>query len=91
MRAAGHGPGDRLEVAFPRLDGAERLDGLVLEGPWRDPEAEDVAFVRLDGVPAGAEAVALGPAGGQSRSPGAFLRLPRSGPAGGTLRLRCGR
>ncbi|WP_254047341.1 nSTAND1 domain-containing NTPase [Streptomyces aureus] len=83
VRAAGHGPGDRLTVTFPRVDGAERLDGLVLEGPWRNAEAEDVAFVRLDGVPAGAEAVPLGPAGGSRghrvRSFGFPAQAPRDG------------
>ncbi|MFE0646989.1 trypsin-like peptidase domain-containing protein [Streptomyces sp. NPDC059534] len=64
VRAAGHGPGDRVEVAFPRVAGAERFAGLVLEEPWREPEAEDVAFVRLDGVPAGSEPLPLGPAEG---------------------------
>ncbi|MFI8519798.1 trypsin-like peptidase domain-containing protein [Streptomyces sp. NPDC085481] len=82
-RAAGHGPGDRVEVVFPRVAGEERFGGLVLEEPWRAPEAEDVAFVRLDGVPAGAEALPLGPAGGSRghrvRSFGFPAQAPREG------------
>ncbi|MFG3343854.1 trypsin-like peptidase domain-containing protein [Streptomyces sp. NPDC048018] len=82
-RAVGSGPGDRLKVAFPRVEDAEPIGGLILEAPWRDPEAEDVAFVRLNGVPAGTEEVPLGPAEGSRghrvRSFGFPSQAPRDG------------
>ncbi|MFJ8212086.1 trypsin-like peptidase domain-containing protein [Streptomyces sp. NPDC096033] len=62
--AAGSGPGDRVPLAFPRVAGADSLEGEVLTEQWRAPEDEDVAFVRLLGTPAGPRVLPLGSAEG---------------------------
>ncbi|MFD3581612.1 hypothetical protein [Streptomyces sp. NPDC058683] len=48
VRMAGSGPGRPIALAFPHADGRPRPTGLVLPDAWRDPEAEDIAIVRLD-------------------------------------------
>ncbi|MBZ4015934.1 hypothetical protein CCS38_09305, partial [Streptomyces purpurogeneiscleroticus] len=58
--AAGQHPGGQVDLAFPRLPGAPRTLGTVLAGQWRAPEAEDVAVLRLERVPPGAGALAVG-------------------------------
>ncbi|MDX3539728.1 hypothetical protein PV721_36490 [Streptomyces sp. MB09-01] len=62
--AAGSGPGDRVALAFPRVAGAEGLEGEVVPDLWRPPEDEDVAFVRLPGTPTGMRVLPLGSAEG---------------------------
>ncbi|MGK5446602.1 nSTAND1 domain-containing NTPase [Streptomyces radiopugnans] len=62
VRAAGGEPGGRVRLAFPHLPGAPRPEGHVLPGGWRAPEAQDIAVLRLESTPAGAEPVALGSA-----------------------------
>ncbi|MGW7513083.1 nSTAND1 domain-containing NTPase [Streptomyces massasporeus] len=48
---AGYGPGDTVRVVFPGMPGTAGAEGLVLSDLWRAPDAEDVAFLRLDGTP----------------------------------------
>ncbi|MEU9086644.1 trypsin-like peptidase domain-containing protein, partial [Streptomyces sp. NPDC048357] len=50
VHAAGSGPGGTVRVAFPHVEGVPHAEGLVLEAPWRDPEDDDVAVVRLSGT-----------------------------------------
>ncbi|MET9790751.1 nSTAND1 domain-containing NTPase [Streptomyces canus] len=83
VRASGYGPGGRLLLVFPRAPGAPHLEGEVLVGPWRSPEDEDVAVIRLSRLPVGVPALALGSAvgcrGHQVRSFG----FPDQAPDGG--------
>ncbi|MFP8942133.1 trypsin-like peptidase domain-containing protein [Streptomyces fenghuangensis] len=62
VRAAGGEPGGRVRLAFPHLPGAPWTEGHVLPGTWRAPQAQDIAVLRLESTPAGAEPVALGSA-----------------------------
>ncbi|MER7538337.1 trypsin-like peptidase domain-containing protein [Streptomyces sp. NPDC097704] len=64
VRAAGSGPGGSVRMAFPHVEGAPRAEGQVLEGAWRAPEAEDVAFVRLSSTAPRVAALPLGSAAG---------------------------
>ncbi len=64
VHAAGQGPGGRVEFVFPHVPGAPRVAGQVLADQWRAPEAEDVAVVRLERVPAGVRVLSLGAAAG---------------------------
>ncbi|KOU65110.1 WD40 repeat protein [Streptomyces sp. IGB124] len=86
VRAAGSGPGEGVLLAFPHVAGADHLEGQVLPGPWRAPEDEDVAFVRLRGTPSGARVLPLGSAEGcrghRVRSFGFPAQAPRSGHSG---------
>ncbi|MEW2417855.1 trypsin-like peptidase domain-containing protein [Streptomyces sp. NPDC046866] len=84
--AAGSGPGDRVPLAFPRVTGADGLEGEVLPEQWRAPEDEDVAFVRLLGTPAGIRVLPLGSAEGcrghKMRSFGFPAQAPHAGHLG---------
>ncbi|MFI9542938.1 trypsin-like peptidase domain-containing protein [Streptomyces sp. NPDC052016] len=64
LHAVGHGPGDDVRVCFPQAKNAPRALGTVLAEPWRDPEGEDIAVVRLHEVPAGLPVPAVGSAQG---------------------------
>ncbi|MDG9716401.1 trypsin-like peptidase domain-containing protein [Streptomyces sp. DH24] len=83
VRAAGSGPGDRLALRFPHLPAAPLAEGTVLAEAWRPPEAEDVAAVRLDGVPAGARPVSLGSSAGCSGHRISSFGFPDQAPDGG--------
>jgi WD40 repeat protein len=61
---AGGGPGARLRLVFPQLDGSPQVTGVVVDEAWRAPEAEDVAVVRLDNTPPGASELLLGSTAG---------------------------
>ncbi|MFI6007220.1 trypsin-like peptidase domain-containing protein [Streptomyces sp. NPDC051243] len=97
--AAGSGPGHRVLLSFPRVAGADGLEGEVLSGRWRAPEDEDVAFVRLHRTPAGSWVLPLGSAAGcrghDVRSFGFATQAPREGHLGfgkvGDLLLSSGR
>ncbi|MGW3209036.1 nSTAND1 domain-containing NTPase [Streptomyces sp. NPDC001135] len=83
VEAAGAGPGQRLSVSFPHVDGAHRVEGLVLDESWRAPEDVDVAVVRLTGTPTGARPLPLGSAGcGRGHRVRSF-GFPAQAPAGG--------
>ncbi|WP_189192691.1 nSTAND1 domain-containing NTPase [Streptomyces albiflavescens] len=80
---AGGGPGSRVHVAFPHVEGAPRAEGVVSEDLWRAPEREDVAVVRLSGMSAGRRVLPLGSAAGcrghQVRSFGFPVQAPPEG------------
>ncbi|MEU1180728.1 trypsin-like peptidase domain-containing protein [Streptomyces sp. NPDC005820] len=84
VRDAGSGPGGQVELAFPHAPGTPRRFGRVLDGQWRAPEAEDVAFVQVSGgAPTEARTVALGSA---AESQGHAVRafgFPMHAPPGG--------
>ncbi|MDX3538831.1 trypsin-like peptidase domain-containing protein [Streptomyces sp. MB09-01] len=64
VRGAGSGPGGSVRLAFPHAAGAPQVEGQVLDGPWRAPEGEDVAIIRLSDAPAGIAPLPLGSASG---------------------------
>ncbi|WP_093872373.1 trypsin-like peptidase domain-containing protein [Streptomyces sp. TLI_105] len=64
VQAAESGPGEQVRLAFPHAQGAPRMEGHVLDGPWRAPEGDDVAVVRLTVVPAAVTPLPLGSAAG---------------------------
>ncbi|MGW9171231.1 trypsin-like peptidase domain-containing protein [Streptomyces decoyicus] len=74
VHAAGQGPGGRVELSFPHLPDAPRVRGGVVAGRWRAPEAEDIAVVQLESVPAGARELLLGAGRGA-----VDIGCPRSG------------
>ncbi|GLX37473.1 hypothetical protein Sros01_35460 [Streptomyces roseochromogenus] len=65
VAAAGAGPGDRLRLAFPHVDGAPEAEGLVVADAWRSPDDEDVAVIRLltcgDAVGGAGDSDVIGP------------------------------
>ncbi|MEU1179370.1 trypsin-like peptidase domain-containing protein [Streptomyces sp. NPDC005820] len=83
VQAAGGGPEAQVLLAFPHVEGADAVEGQVLGEQWRAAEAEDVAFIRLSGTPAGAVTLALGSAEGcrghQVRSFGFPAQAPPEG------------
>lgn len=83
VRAAGREPGGRVELAFPHLPGAPRVWGEVPAEQWRAPEAEDIAFVELDSVPAGVGALALGSGAGSRGHRVSSFGFPTQAPPGG--------
>ncbi|WP_320783616.1 trypsin-like peptidase domain-containing protein [Streptomyces sp. CRN 30] len=83
VRAAGQHPGGRVGLAFPHLPGAPRTRGTVLAGQWRAPESEDVAVLRLERVPPGAGALAVGAAAGCRGHRVASFGFPTQAPRGG--------
>ncbi|MFF2101133.1 trypsin-like peptidase domain-containing protein [Streptomyces sp. NPDC058202] len=83
VRAAGRSPGGRVEVRFPHLPNVPRVLAEAVAEEWRAPDTEDVAGLRLDSVPAGARAMAVGTSAG-CRGHGVFsfgfpAQAPRSG------------
>ncbi|MFE7121777.1 trypsin-like peptidase domain-containing protein, partial [Streptomyces sp. NPDC057654] len=83
VRAAGGVPGGRVELAFAHLPGAPRVWGGLPAERWRAPEAEDVAFVELERVPAGAGALALGAGAGCRGHRVSSFGFPAQAPPGG--------
>ncbi|KAK1186431.1 trypsin-like peptidase domain-containing protein [Streptomyces sp. NBS 14/10] len=81
--AAGQGPGGEVDVVFPNLPEVPRGTGRVLVEGWRVPEGDDVAVLRLDGVPAGVRGVALGAAAGCRGHRVASFGFPAQAPRGG--------
>ncbi|MFG2999645.1 trypsin-like peptidase domain-containing protein [Streptomyces sp. NPDC048340] len=86
VRAAGAEPGDSLRLAFPHLEGAPEVEGLVLADAWRAPEDEDVAVVRLGTgaeVTAGVAPLPLGTAAGSRGHKVHSFGFPAQAPVGG--------
>jgi WD40 repeat protein/energy-coupling factor transporter ATP-binding protein EcfA2 len=83
VTTAESGPGQRIVLTFPHLDGASRVEGHVMGELWRDAEDEDAAFIRLSYTPAGMRIVPLGSAEGcrghQVRSFGFPAQAPPEG------------
>ncbi len=81
--AAGQRPGGQVEVLFPLLPDAPRVMAAVVAEQWRAPEAEDVAVLRLQSVPSGAQGVPVGVSAG-SRGHRVFsYGFPSQAPPGG--------
>ncbi|MCX5166153.1 trypsin-like peptidase domain-containing protein [Streptomyces sp. NBC_00264] len=83
VRAAGQEPGGRVQLAFPHLPGVPRVWGEVPAEQWRAPEAEDIAFVELDSVPAGVRALSLGSGAGCRGHGVSSFGFPTQAPPGG--------
>ncbi|MFF1341500.1 trypsin-like peptidase domain-containing protein [Streptomyces sp. NPDC058290] len=83
VEGAGGGPGESVRLAFPHAAGAPRVEGQVLVEPWRAPEDEDVAVVRLSTTPAGVEALPLGSAAGCRGHDVCSYGFPAQAPPGG--------
>ncbi|MFG2987400.1 trypsin-like serine peptidase [Streptomyces sp. NPDC048258] len=62
VEAAGGGPETVVQLAFPHVRGADRVEGSVTGHLWRASEDEDVAFIRLSRMPADARTLPLGSA-----------------------------
>ncbi|MFB0627822.1 trypsin-like peptidase domain-containing protein [Streptomyces sp. AB3(2024)] len=83
LRGAESGPGEQVWLAFPHLEGGPRIEGHVLEGPWRAPEDEDVAIVRLSRTSPGMEGLPMGTAAGCRGHPVRSFGFPAQAPPGG--------
>ncbi|MGW3447314.1 nSTAND1 domain-containing NTPase [Streptomyces sp. NPDC001076] len=83
VEAAGAGPGQQVSLSFPHVNGARRVEGLVLDGHWRSPGDEDVAVVRLSDTPAGVQPLPLGSAGGGRGHRVCSFGFPAQAPPGG--------
>ncbi|MEU0184328.1 trypsin-like peptidase domain-containing protein [Streptomyces sp. NPDC006207] len=83
VRAGGHGPGDRVQLVFPRAEWAPQAEGQVLIGPWRASDADDVAIIRLSDVPATVEPLPVGSAAGCRGHWVRSFGFPAQAPPGG--------
>ncbi|MER7468903.1 trypsin-like peptidase domain-containing protein [Streptomyces sp. NPDC097981] len=83
VRAADSGPGRSVWLVFPNADGAGVVEGIVMEEPWREPEAEDVAMVRLSAAVPGTYVPALGSAAGSRGHEVRSFGFPGQAPEGG--------
>ncbi|MFF2660112.1 trypsin-like peptidase domain-containing protein [Kitasatospora sp. NPDC058032] len=79
----GYGPGDVVQLVFPRLPGTPAPTGRVLEEGWRDRREEDIALVLLDDVPVGTAPLVLGSAVGCRGHRVRSLGFPVQAPPGG--------
>ncbi len=83
VRDAGSDPGKRVHLRFPQVPTAPRLVGQVLVEPWRAPDGDDVAVIRLPGAPGAVEVLPVGSAEGcqghRVRSFGFPVQAPRGG------------
>ncbi|GAA1408091.1 hypothetical protein GCM10009639_57600 [Kitasatospora putterlickiae] len=83
VRAAGSGPGEQVRLAFPNAERSPLVEGRVLEEPWREPDGDDVAVVRLDRAVPGTAALSLGsPEGCRGHQVRSF-GFPAQAPPGG--------
>ncbi|MFD8993353.1 nSTAND1 domain-containing NTPase [Streptomyces abikoensis] len=83
VRAAGHGPGATVWVAFPHANAAGHVEARVLPGPWRAPGAQDIAVLRLTSTPPGMEVLSLGSAEGCRGHRVRTFGFPAQAPPGG--------
>lgn len=83
VAAVGSGPGEAVRLKFPHLPGTPQLEGEVLTEPWRAPEGQDIALVRLTRAPAGAAALPLGSAEGCRGHRVHSFGYPAQAPVGG--------
>ncbi|WP_184964225.1 nSTAND1 domain-containing NTPase [Streptomyces echinatus] len=83
VEAAGGRPGAEVQVTFPHVRGAGQVEGQAPGELWRATQDEDVAFIRLRSMPAGARMLPLGSAEGcrghQVRSFGFPAQAPPEG------------
>ncbi|MFD4314840.1 trypsin-like peptidase domain-containing protein [Streptomyces sp. NPDC058548] len=78
-----YGPGDKVELVFPRAPGAPSVWGRTLEDGWRDPREQDVALIRLDHVPTGTAPLPLGASEGCRGHRVRSFGFPEQAPPGG--------
>lgn len=83
VRAAGSEPGRSVRLVFPYVDGAHSVEGVVLEEPWRGPESEDVAVIRLGPTVPGTHVPPLGSAAGTRGHDVGSYGFPSQAPVGG--------
>ncbi|MET8583834.1 trypsin-like peptidase domain-containing protein [Streptomyces collinus] len=83
VHAAGSGPGGTVQLVFPHVESAPRVPGEVLEGPWRAPDGEDVAVVRLTDTSPGMTVLPLGSAEGRRGHQVRSFGFPAQAPTGG--------
>ncbi|MFH0517650.1 trypsin-like peptidase domain-containing protein [Streptomyces sp. M41] len=83
VEAAGHGPGDEVRVRFAQAANAPYAVGTVLAEPWRDPNGEDIAVLRLHPAPPGIPLLAVGSAEGFEGQPVGSFGFPAQAPADG--------
>ncbi|MEV4334155.1 trypsin-like peptidase domain-containing protein [Streptomyces sp. NPDC049597] len=83
VQAAGSGPGGRVQLIFPQVDGAPQVEGHVLDEPWHSPENEDVAIVRLSRASADMIVLPLGSAEGCRGHQVRSFGFPAQAPPGG--------
>lgn len=81
--AAGQHPGGQVEVLFPLLPDTPRVMAAVVAEQWRAPEAEDVAVLRLQSVPSGAQGVPVGASAGSHGHRVFSYGFPSQAPPGG--------
>ncbi|MFF2205744.1 trypsin-like peptidase domain-containing protein [Streptomyces sp. NPDC058145] len=82
VQKAGFGPGQRVPLSFPARPELGR-HGAVETSTWRDPDAEDVAFLRLEGTPLDVAALALGIAEDCADHRGSTYGFPQQARQGG--------
>ncbi|MFD4652246.1 trypsin-like peptidase domain-containing protein [Streptomyces sp. NPDC058441] len=83
VRSAGYGPGDVVRLLFPRARGAPQAEGEVLAEPWRPPEDEDVAVIRLRDTPSAVHPLGVGAAAGSQGHRVRSYGFPAQAPPGG--------
>jgi hypothetical protein len=83
VQDGGHGPDGKVWVVFPHGDGAPQIEGQVMVGPWRAPEGDDVAVIRLDGAPAAVRPLPVGSADGCRGHRVRSFGFPAQAPPGG--------
>ncbi|MEU9880355.1 nSTAND1 domain-containing NTPase [Streptomyces phaeochromogenes] len=81
--AAGTGPGGLVRVVFEHLPGTPASMAEVVTDAWRHPDAEDVAFLRLQNPPAHIAPMVLGSAAGSRGHPVRSFGYTSGGRAGG--------
>jgi WD40 repeat protein len=79
-------PGEAVRICFPQNPAISQTTAVLVDGAWRDPDAEDVAFLRLEHVPAGARVIRLrsapGPIGAEVKAFGFPAQAPPDGHPG---------
>ncbi|MFG2123448.1 trypsin-like peptidase domain-containing protein [Streptomyces sp. NPDC048710] len=89
---AGFGPGQQVPLVFPAWPEPLQWQGAVETDTWRDRDAEDVAFLRLQGAPPGLAALALGIAEDCLDHCGSTYGFPKHARPGGHFgKLKVGR
>ncbi|MET9296632.1 trypsin-like peptidase domain-containing protein [Streptomyces sp. NPDC003077] len=83
VHAAGYAPGATVWLAFPHTGATGQVPAEVLAGPWRPPESQDIAVLRLKTTPPGVEPLPLGAADGTRGHRVRAYGFPAQAPPGG--------
>ncbi|WP_344031567.1 trypsin-like peptidase domain-containing protein [Streptomyces luteireticuli] len=83
VEAAGYGPGTTMWLAFPDTSVARHVQADVLDGPWRPPNAGDIAVLRMRNTPPDSVALPLGSAEGCRGHRVRAFGFPAQAPPGG--------